>query len=479
MSSLSGEQDQFQDLCRRFSRVGAPLLPGDEPKLAKTCEILKDHLRSKAQVLIREAGHQPVLLFYSSDATPKLLMEEVNKILEGMHGRTRGQELHEFLMERLYVKVSRVSGREEIAIVPGEPRNLSHGKSHWHLLQANTEFFSGARLEGHLGIAVTVLAADRAVLTALARDCEQRTEALYDEEVGLEWGDSCDELYLTDWFLYVGCALHDTNNGLKWAASQAGAPDIHKDIFIGVESLRNAHIIIVKHIRSFLLQFVVFDSDPEQHDAAAEYWTALGVDAVMVSELAAINPFWDGQKLHVNSSLRGDPDAMERVSAAMVQLFKWKQATDSRFVTTGPSFKAVLASMSCGLHKVVALTREDPHFTDYHLHGFSRFKDPHVKYMAIVGMSSFYADSVSCAVFEDDRLVKRFAELEVMLHDEIEYLCGLSHFVWERLATLCNATAQSLRNGALHSMHVSAAYIDRKVTLRSFSSYFLYAVLQI
>jgi hypothetical protein len=232
----------------------------------------------------------------------------------------------------------------------------------------------------------------------LERVCQQRAEAMHDEDAGVDWGDDREILYLLDWFVSTGCGLHDANNGLKWSASQAGSPEIHRDVFVIVESLRNSFSMLHSHLRPFLMSHIAFDQPSGNDSLVVEYWEALGIAAGFVGEVAAVNPFFDGGLLHVSSSLEGNPGAMERISAVILYMLRWKQATDSRFVTAGPTMKSVLAGLSVGLNKIVAMTRSDPHCSDYYLHGFGRISDAHIRYMITVGLSSFLSDAIVLAI---------------------------------------------------------------------------------
>ena len=85
-----------------------------------------------------------------------------------------------------------------------------------------------------------------------------------------------------------------------------------------------------------------------------------------------------------------------------------------------------------------------------------------------------------CALFlvlEDDRLARRYDELNETLMDELTYVASLSSFTWSRLSALLQDSMrpQLLKSTALHAAQVACAYIREKdVAAQGFISLFLY-----
>ena len=55
--------------------------------------------------------------------------------------------------------------------------------------------------------------------------------------------------------LFTQCALHDSHNAFKWSylSTMADRP-MMRDIYIGIESLRNSHDLIEKHLSGWIAQ---------------------------------------------------------------------------------------------------------------------------------------------------------------------------------------------------------------------------------
>ena len=80
-------------------------------------EVLRYFLKQKAMAFLKENTHTCALFSYSSDATSLLCQSVAGAKLEGEHVTRRGRVLHEFLMQRGYLKVKGSCGKEAIVIL--------------------------------------------------------------------------------------------------------------------------------------------------------------------------------------------------------------------------------------------------------------------------------------------------------------------------------------------------------------------------
>eukprot|EP00973_Karenia_brevis_P071768 9972649-Karenia_brevis.AAC.1 len=60
------------------------------------------------------------------------------------------------------------------------------------------------------------------------------------------------------WNIVVGCATHDVQNSLKWAAQQhlADPASALSDLYISIESIRNSYAHITSAIPEFLDKYL-------------------------------------------------------------------------------------------------------------------------------------------------------------------------------------------------------------------------------
>jgi hypothetical protein len=438
----------------------------DHKTCAKMVEVLKAFFKEKALQLVREADQQPILCSYGSDATSLLCQATETALLDGSRVARQGKVLLELLMERGFLKTRTFAGQEKVALSFRDPLPLGLGKNAWNLFTAGTLFFPMLREIGHRGVSIFHLCEERAVFQALDRMFRQRHKAYYTPGLGPDLGDEAILLFLCDWFVSTGCGAHDVQSALKWALAPHASVEDLKDLHIVMESLRNSFAILHARMPRFLISHLAFDQSPFDRQVVAAFWRALGVEAAMVDKVVEVNPWWDGNFLWVNGELEDDPNAIAIVSGVLLYIFRWRQFTDSRWVTIGPSCRALLGSLCVGLEKLVLITRADPKATDYHLHGFSRLTSRLRKYAAIASIASFPADAVLLELLEDDRCVRNIAKLEEALADELLWVANIGSFTWVRLAkVVCDAhcSDNALRASTVHATYVEAAFVDNKL----------------
>ena len=240
--------------------------------------------------------------------------------------------------------------------------------------------------------------------------------------------------------------------------------DLLKDLHIIVEALRNSFSLLHERLFGFLLTHVVCDMEPGQFEDVMEFWQLLGVDAAMLEAVALVNPCWRDGQLHVSAALANDEDKVERISAVVLYLFRFRKFVDSRWCTVGASLRAVLASLAAGLPGLVELTRADPKASDYHLRGFIRMKCAHLLYMVLAAVVAYVPDGALYLIMDDDRLLARRDELLETLQDELRYIGNLSRYTWDRLTSFLppTHTAKGLRSICLQAANVAHAYFFHK-----------------
>eukprot|EP00974_Lingulodinium_polyedra_P049628 4773131-Lingulodinium_polyedra.AAC.1 len=100
-------------------------------------------------------------------------------------------------------------------------------------------------------------------------------------------------------------------------------------------------------------------------------------------------------------------------------MHKWRKFTESRWTSIGATARQLLRSMCVGLESLVALTRDDPLVSDFHLHGFEKLSCDIKMYVACAAVGSYPVEAFMLEVLEDDRLARRLPELKALLDDEM------------------------------------------------------------
>lgn len=460
--------DELQSLYVEYSRASKTVDSKQEQRVAaKLCEVLKLHLRQKCDALIRAASNQPLLFSYSADATSLLLRTVETERLRSFLVKRHGKDLIELLMERIFVKTVSARGVQQGAIVYCDAKPLTEGKTSWNHFSGACDRYPHPRRLGHRSILIIHTCFDRAVESSLGRLLAQRAEGYYVKEVCPDGGDWDSQERLLTWFISTGCSGHDIQGGLKWASKPHFSEADLKDAYIAIESLRNTFMSLHKVLPDFLVTVVVFVEPPANRDGIYEFWQVLGVaDEEMLVEIVEINPWWDGERLQVSNVLELASDKVERLSAVILYILKFRSFTGSRFLGLGPSARTVAASMAMGLQGLVQMVRANKTVTDYHLHGFARLTPKLFRAMVVVGLAAWVPDGAHVEAMADERLVKRFPEFVEALQDELSWLHNISSFTWARIESLVWGDAgRGIRNDVLQAGHVAAAYIHSKVSL--------------
>ena len=323
---------------------------------------------------------------------------------------------------------------------------------------------------GHKGISISNYCFDRALFSTLERKQLQR-HALYHEPsvVGAEKVGARALDDLQDWVVCTACANHDAQNALKWSLMNVSSDVevVHK-LHIIIESLRNSFDLILDRLAKFVADKLRFDDGDYDRGDAYRFWVTLGVRSDVADVLADLNLSYEGGYLRVHVSHVGSAGLYEKITGAMLVVFKFKRFTDSRWVTVGDCCRSLLAAQHVGLEGLVRATREDPKASDYYLHGFAEFTSEVKKYVAVASLSANVSDAALLELLHDDRVALRAGELQRAMHEELLWLGRIDDTTWDRLAAVIDGVSgPSLRSLCLQAGHVSSAFFNRRVLVRA------------
>jgi hypothetical protein len=454
-------------LLREHARVGLNLDTHGMNVNAKLCEVVKDFLQAKAFAIIRESDGRPCLFSYQSDGTPILAKTTWTHRVGDRIVVRRGGDAAEFLIEKAFVRTWSRSGEPRIAVILRDPRHLAAGKNSWCLYTAAKSFFPSLKDAGATGIMISHYAFDRAMYSALSSKLRRghlRASGLRHSD-GVGEGDAWMQDNL-DWVLSTPCCNHDAHNGLKWSlADHLSSSDDLKDLHIAIEALRNGYSLVHSHLPAFIREHLHFEDLSGSLETLGQFWVDIGVDADVAEALGELGLHWSDDKLMVHVEWEGNAELIERVSSALLHLFRFQKFTDSRWLTVGSSCRTIMASLCVGLHRLVATVRNDPGASQYHIHGFDRLTPSKRRFIVIASMSSVVADSFLIELLEDDRVARRSTELHRAMVDEMSWLANVPRDTWARLGRACGADESplALRSTVLHAASVAHAFITRSV----------------
>ena len=468
--SCDMEAPSLRQLAEWLGKASAILSKEKVLDAMKMCEILKAHFQRKVRSLLARAAGRPVLFSYSCDGTPMKIAVRVSS--EGLAPNDavnrRGRSCVEFLLQRGWYKTVGPEGNVLMCALLADPIPLSHGKSSWYLYAAAEKFAPLTQSLGHEGICVTHYAFDRAVFSALTSKRFRQHEQYHERRKAKTITNRGPPTRCLDWAVGTGCAMRDAQNGLKWAlARSTESGDVVRDLHICIESLRNSFLMLHSHLRPFLREANIgFDHEPYNRDHVYEFWVALGVGGDVVETFVDVNPWFSGGRLWVSGEWEGNEELEENLSRMILYLLKLKRFTESRWCTIGPSCRALVACLACGLEFLVAIARKDPRTSEFYISGFSRLTQQVKQYAVLAALVSYVPDSFLLELMEDDRVASRLAAFEAVMIEELGWLDKLSPLTWQRLAHVAGSDtwpSQEVRTDVLLGGHLACSYITDKV----------------
>jgi hypothetical protein len=339
------------------------------------------------------------------------------------------------------------------------------GKRATHHFAAACSFYPMLRRVGHEGIAIFALSADRAVLAPLDRLLRQRQAGFYAPGVGLELGPQRPLLEATDWHVACGCAAHDSANAFRWALRSRFPAEASWDLHSVVDGVRHAFGDLLTQLSQWVGGRLAPHPSAVSAEEAQAFWTTLGVDAVMVESVAAVNPWFRDGTLFVSAEVLAQNNCLEEISAVVLYLLRLRRHTESRWMSVGLAARGLLGALAVGLGDMVAQLRATPGVSDMFLRNWERMSPDVAEFSVHASMVGFIADSLLVEVQEDDRLLSRREELMESVYEELQWIAGLADYVWDRYAALVGGKCEArlLRASVLRCGHVALSYIFFKV----------------
>ena len=462
------DADCLKGLLLDFADCAKVLDRGEADQCAQLCEIVKASLLARAKSFVLSAQGSAVLMSYQSDSTP--LLAQATFTARHSSGQTvtrRAGRSLELLLERVFLKTISPTGEHLITSFFRDPLPLDKGKGSWQCFSVACDHFPMLKKLGHRGISISHYCFDRALYSALARLMRQRHCLYHDLMASSSGGGVGLEALsdLTDWVVSTGCANHDGQNALKWGlAGLDCGEEVHKKLYIVVESLRNYYDLLQRYLLAFLTQSLTLVEDVAHRGFSQEFWASLCVEPVVLQDLVELGLRWCDGRLQVYESAASSPDFMEKVTASILSVFRFKKFTDSRWCTIGESCRSIVAGLAIGLQGLVQMIRQDPKASDYYIKGFENLDRGARTYAVIASLVSNICDSFLYSLLEDDRVCLKVEELEGLVAEEMEWLSDLSQQVWQDFAELVSDVyPQDLRSWSLQSASIIQAYITQKV----------------
>ena len=454
-----------ESLVKRFAQTCHATSVQEGRDMARLCEIAKAFLRQRAIDFIESTAGSPVLHHYSCDGTPLSTKLRINTDgSKGISVQAEGRHTEEFLVQHCFYRAADVLGNVRTTVMIRDPLPLTKGKTSASIFAAGTEFCKTARQHGHTGVSLAHYTFDRALYSALQKLFKQHHQLLASRFSAPAKGMDSNMLSMLEWVLASPCGIHDCHSALKWSMhGHFCNTDLMNDVFIVVASARNAFGILHGHLADWLQSKLVLIPDEQlpPTEERAQLWTALGADPDLVQMLAhELRLQWQGGQLQVAASSADSGDLLEKISGALLNLWKFRQYTTSRWVTVGTSCRVLVTAMLSGFDSLVACVRADPQASDFHIHGYAKFTGPARQFVAIASMASYVSEGCLLALLEDNQVPLRAQKLKGGMLEELAFLTHLGGPFWTALGEACGMAPALLRSEVISAAHVPMAFFS-------------------
>ena len=258
--------------------------------------------------------------------------------------------------------------------------------------------------------------------------------------------------------MFTGCALHDAQNGFKRPLLEwMGDADCVRNVHVAVQSVRNSMDLIVRHVGLWVaraLRFRPVLTSDETNDLQC-LWNCLGLEPELVDLLSeTLQLRWRDGVLLVSEQLQGT-DCVGLATNTLLTVWRFRQFTDSRWLLVGTTGRALTAAHLTGLPHLVQHTLNDPKSSHYYLGGFRRLQKKEWAFMVHAAVASRPMDAVLLMLMEDSRVLPQLEALKSALHEEMDWMARLPHFVWAALAEVGSLPSHELRDRCLAMGHAS------------------------
>lgn len=438
---------------RRFSKPSTSFSGHDRVRITKWCEVLKFWLRRDFTNFIAQRPLEPLLLLYSADGTPAST-KEVYKISVGSQKvRRSGRSSTDLLVQRLFARA--IDGTCKVIVE--EPLPVAC-KTAWAHVEAYRRMQVNPRCFGHRSILVHHFVWDRAVHSAAARKVQMIHNAM-DLELGNGQGLPPPVVENLTWVTSGACVCHDAHNSLKWSILEhTQDPQALRGLFICIEALKNAFSLLMKNVRPWLCSVVVFGG--MSRFPHRQLWQLLGLDPNIAEIAESLELRFESGQLHIATKWEQDSTVWETIELVLLHIWSFKKYSDSRWLSVGPSCRALMAAQVVGMSEFVAFILQNPHNSRYYISGFADHWTSAVAHLtAVVATASFPSDAALAALMNDDRVAMTVEGIESDIVSELQYVQTLPGEIWDLLGERSMWDGIRLRSAASASSFTAAGFM--------------------
>jgi hypothetical protein len=471
---MSPAASDVKALIECLSKAGGYLQPSQIRDIERCTEVGKTVIGLAIKDLVAQAAGSPIIRSSSADGTPvQTARAQTYTLPSGSKFQRSGRETSEVLLMNSFYRYVDHNGDTITKALIEEPTPLNWGKCASNQFETCNKIFVTLRQAGHIGIAIEHYCFDRAVHSAMTKfffACHQisgRQRRLLQDDSNAK------ELFmedLTEWKVDTPCAAHDAQNSFKWALWEEDySKDVLKDAHISIQSLRNSMNLLQGHVGRWVANIICFSPDRTfavVDEMRAVWDTLVGNDAETVELLSAILQIRFNriaQRLEIAESARSLPDLIGTIVSTLMSVWKFRQFTDSRWLTVGDAGRTIAAGLLTGLDSLVDEIKCFPHVSLFHMGGFFRLAGDVKNFLIEASIVSRPMDAVLALLMEDGRVAQRYEELTELVQEEMCWMINLPDLVWNLLGELVSRSGAQLRSRCLQAGHESVAQFSKRV----------------
>ena len=257
--------------------------------------------------------------------------------------------------------------------------------------------------------------------------------------------------------------LHDCATAFDWGMEGVTNQDQMKDLYVVISSIRSSYSILMENLGEWLptvLEFVD-ESALEPEQTLRQLWISLDLEDDLVNELLRFRLLSKHGKLFVRREFRDEVGLLDALHATLMGVWRFAKFSDSRWLSIGPSCRAVVSSVLCGVHALIQWCRRVKHCSEYYIHGVDRLSDQ-VRLTCIVGaIGSSVSEALLAEVLEGDRVMRNVEWFQDVVATENETIHNLRMDVWRLLGLAApSSTPIELRAKSTRSSLVSCCSFE-------------------
>eukprot|EP00971_Amphidinium_carterae_P063400 1254799-Amphidinium_carterae.1 len=268
---------------------------------------------------------------------------------------------------------------------------------------------------------------------------------------------------------HSSCGLHDAHNSVKWGfqAECEDHIDQAKLLYSVIASMRYGASHSMVHLPQWLVSVLEILPDQECVDAVVLYevYASMGVEVDILDLMAnEMRLAWhpSKEKLLIASSFMVRSGAIADISFVLIRCWRFSQFCSARWMTVGPSCRALALGVLTGFGHMFRSLRRDGIIGDHDAQAGDRLNSEVCKVAVMLGVGSYPAESFSSILLHDGRALLQLSVLHEQLHEETFHVENVSVGAWTHIAKYTSSSARQLRHAVLSCLHVSVSYIRHR-----------------